>query len=75
MAKPQTIRLHQDIKADFDKMSAAQDFGVQKYSNEHILHYLAQKYYKSPKTIENIVFGRIELSTGNDCPQLSMFKN
>jgi hypothetical protein len=39
-------------------MSAVKAFGVQKYTTDFILATLAQKFYKSPKTIENIVFNR-----------------
>lgn len=57
-AKETTIRLHQDIKKEFDKMSNVKEFGVRKYSVEYILQSIAHKFYKSPKTIENIVFNR-----------------
>ena len=53
-----TIRLHTDIKKDFDKMSNIQEYGVQKFTTAYILNHIAKKYYKSAKTIENIVFNR-----------------
>ena len=56
--KPSTIRLHSDIKKDFDKMSNIKEFGVSKYSTEYVLNFLGNKYYKSAKTIENVVFNR-----------------
>ncbi len=56
--KPSTIRLHTDIKKDFDKMSNIKEFGVSKFSTDYVLNYLGNKYYKSAKTIENIVFNR-----------------
>lgn len=56
--RTQTIRLHQDIKKEFDKLSRIEEFGVQKHSTLWILSAVAQKFYKSPKTVENIVFGR-----------------
>lgn len=58
MARELTIRLHRDIKKDFDKLCSIKEFGVQKHTLEWILNTVAIKYYKSPKTIENIVFGR-----------------
>ncbi len=60
--KQTTLRLHQDIKKDFDKLSNVREFNVQKYSNEYVLHTLAMKYYKSVRTIENIVFNRTNVS-------------
>jgi len=56
----QTIRLHNDIRADFDRLSSVTEFGVQKHTTAWILNYLAKKYYRSSKTIENIVFNRIK---------------
>lgn len=59
--RPQTIKLHQDIKAEFNKLSNVREFGVQKHSIEWILNKVAEKFYKSPKTIENIVFNRVAI--------------
>lgn len=70
-AKESTIRLHQDIKKDFDKLSAVKEFGVRKHSIEWILNKVAHEYYKSPKTIENIVFGRT--ITANLAPSPTLF--
>ena len=56
----QTMRLHNDIRADFEKMSNVTEFGVQKHTTVWILNYLAKKYYRSAKTIENIVFNRVK---------------
>lgn len=66
-----TDRLYQDIKRDFSKFSAIKEFGVQKYTNDWILAKLGNKYYKSPKTVENIVFNRLAYATS----QLSMFSS
>lgn len=59
-SKPTTIRLHQDIKKEFDKLTQIREHGVRKYSIEYILGEIAHKFYKSPKTIENIVFNRTQ---------------
>ena len=59
-AKETTIRLHQDIKKEFDKLTQVKEHGVRKYSIEYILQEVAHKFYKSPKTIENIVFNRTQ---------------
>lgn len=68
--RPQTIKLHQDIKSEFDKLSNVREFGVQKHSVEWILNKVAEKFYKSPKTIENIVFNRVANTRSNT--QISM---
>ncbi|MDM1396559.1 hypothetical protein HX049_05165 [Myroides odoratimimus] len=58
MARELTKRQHIDIKKEFDKLCSIKEFGVQKHTTEWILNTVAAKFYKSPKTIENIVFGR-----------------
>lgn len=60
--KANTVRLHLDIKKEFDKMSNVREFGVQKYSTDYILNFVATKYYRSAKTVENIVFNRVNYS-------------
>lgn len=57
--REQTIRLHAAIKDDFDKLSNVKEYGVQKYTNEYIFNKIADKYFKSVRTVENIVFGRV----------------
>lgn len=69
-AKPTTLRLHQDIKKEFDKLSQVTEHGVRKYSIEYILNEIAHKYYKAPKTIENIVFNRTETIKSAATPNL-----
>lgn len=56
--RTQTQRQYEDIKKEFDKLSNVREFGVQKYSLEYILRKVAHEFYKSPKTVENIVFNR-----------------
>ena len=56
--KDTTIDLYRAIREDFKEYSDKKEFGVTKYSNAWIMHKLASKYYKSPITIENIVFHR-----------------
>lgn len=58
MARELTKRQHIDIKKEFDKLCAIKEFGVQKHTTEWIINTVAVKFYKSPKTVENIVFGR-----------------
>ena len=64
-----TDKLYNDIKRDFEKYSKVKEFGVQKYSLPWVFAKLGDKYYKSPKTIENIVFNRIQRQTS----QLALF--
>lgn len=60
--RPQTIKLHSDIKTEFDRLSNIREFGVRKHDIQWILNKVAEKFYKSPKTIENIVFNRVDLA-------------
>lgn len=66
--KPETQRLYQDIHKAYEKLVNMRAFGVQKYSNEYIFRKIAHDFYKSPKTIENIIFDRV-----SDKNQLSLF--
>lgn len=56
--KDNTTRMHEDIKKEFNKLINIKAHGVQKFSNEFIYREVAHKFYKSPKTIENIIFNR-----------------
>jgi hypothetical protein len=62
-AKESTLRLHQDIRKEFDKLSSIKEYGVKKYSYEWMMAKIAHEFYKTPRTIENIVFNRVNLST------------
>lgn len=70
--KSETYRLHEDIKKEFDKLSSIKEYGVQKNSTVWILNHLANRFYKSPKTIENIVFGRTYVQK-SDVNQTALF--
>lgn len=61
IVKTDTERLYKDVKKDFSTLSGVKEFGVKKFSVEYVLAKVANKYYKSPKTIENIVFNRIKI--------------
>jgi hypothetical protein len=54
--KGNTLLLYRDIHSDFEKFSNIKEFGVAKFSTAWIFGKLGKKYYKSPRTIENIVF-------------------
>jgi hypothetical protein len=68
-----TDKLYSDIKKDFDKLSSTKELGVKKFSTEFILAKLAAQYYKSPKTIENIVFNRVANTDKKQSEQLVLF--
>lgn len=57
--KQTTQKLYEDVREDFNKLADVKEFGVQKYTTAFIFEKLALKYYRSPKTIENIVFCRV----------------
>ena len=56
--KETTNRLYANIRKEFTKLSNIREFGAKKYSDQYIFAKLANQFYKSPKTIENIVFNR-----------------
>lgn len=71
--RPQTINLYQAIRSEFERLSNIKEFGVTKYSTDWMLHYVAHKYFKSPKTVENIVFNRVHYTDSSDNAQQSLF--
>ena len=71
-AKVITHKLYADIKKDFAKYSNIKEFGVQKFTNDWVFGFLGDKYYKSPKTIENVVFNRVALNSA-DTSQIKLF--
>lgn len=56
MAKETTRELYRAIRQDYNKLSELREFGAKKHTLAWVLGKLAKKYYKSPRTIENIVF-------------------
>jgi hypothetical protein len=67
-----TFLQYEAIRKDYLKFLDVKENGIQKYTQEWILMKLGEKYFKSPRTIENIVFHR----TGTEKPgmvQLDMF--
>ncbi|MFA7444542.1 MAG: hypothetical protein WCY89_01215 [Flavobacteriaceae bacterium] len=54
----QTKELHNSIKKEFARLSNKKEFGVPKYTKAWILNKLANDFFRSPKTVENIVFER-----------------
>lgn len=57
--KQVTIDLHNDIRKDYERMSApCPKYGVQKHTDKWLFNELASRYYKSPATIEKIIYNR-----------------
>lgn len=60
LRKKTTLAFYQAIRKDYAHMSGMDGkYGVRKYSDAYIFSILGEKYFRSPKTIENIVFHRI----------------
>lgn len=57
--KPETERFYNTVREEFELMSSKKKFGARVYTNDYIFAYLANKHFKAPKTIENIVFNRV----------------
>lgn len=57
--KPDTVRFYSDIRAEYKRLRGVLKNGVRLYSEEYIMAELSKKFYRSPRTIENILFNRI----------------
>lgn len=57
--KPQTSRFYSDIRAEYKRLSSIKKEGVKKYSEEYIIATLSAQFYRSSRTIENIVYFRV----------------
>lgn len=57
--KARTQEMYEDIRKKYKELSEIKSHGVQKYSHDYIVITLANKFYRSPKTIENIIFNRV----------------
>jgi len=53
-----TERLYTSIRKEYEKLKNIKSHGVQRYSEVFIVSKLADKFFKSQKTIENIVYFR-----------------
>ncbi len=56
--KETTNQFYQSVKNEFVKLSSVKEGGVAVYSQDYVLLRVAKKFYRSPRTIENIVFDR-----------------
>jgi len=59
MHKDKTLKLYEAIRKEHDRLLHVKEFGVQKHTDGWIRNFLAEKFYKSTATIENIIFHRV----------------
>lgn len=57
--KESTKRQYLSIRNEYTKLNQVKEFGVQKYSNAWIVNKLADRFFKSAGTIENIIYHRV----------------
>ena len=57
--KETTIQQYDAIRSEYAKLAEQKEFGVQKHSTDWIICKLAKKFFKSPATIENIIYYRV----------------
>lgn len=57
--KTTTLKFYQDVREAYLKWSERREGGKKIYTDEYIFMKLAERFYRSPKTIENIVFHRV----------------
>lgn len=57
--RPATVQLYADIRKEYNRMKNIKKGKVALYSADYIMQEVGRKFYKSPKTIENIVFNRV----------------
>lgn len=57
--KPTTEKRYEAVRLEYKRLSEIKEFGVQKHSFDWIVANVAQKYYYSPATVENIIFNRV----------------
>lgn len=62
MAKQTTEEFYKTIQEEYRRMSAPdRKLGVQKYTDKYIFAKLAQKYFRSARTIESIIYSRVKV--------------
>jgi Mn-dependent DtxR family transcriptional regulator len=54
-----TLKLYDDIRKEHDRLVSITEFGTQKYTDSWIRNTLAERFYKSVATIEDIIFYRV----------------
>lgn len=58
--KERTHQVYEEIRKEYKKMRDKRKNGVRLYSDEYVLFAIGKKFFRVPKTIENIVFHRIK---------------
>jgi len=59
LKRGETHRLYTDIRNEYKRLSSQRRHGQRVYTDEYIFAVLSQKFYRSPRTVENIVFFRV----------------
>jgi hypothetical protein len=59
LRRQSTDLLYLAIRKEYTRMRGIKRSGVSLYSQEWIIKEVAKKFFKSPKTIENIIFNRV----------------
>lgn len=57
--KRTTEKRYEDVRSEYRRLSEIKQYGVQKHSFDWIVANVAQKFYYSAKTVENIIFNRV----------------
>ena len=57
--KENTKQNHLDIRKKYHELARTMEYGVRKYNDAWIVRKIAKQFYKSPKTIENIICHRV----------------
>jgi hypothetical protein len=57
--KETTRQQYYAIRNEYTKLTEQKEFGVQKHSTNWIICKLAKMFFKSPTTIENIIYHRV----------------
>lgn len=57
--KELTQKFYSDVQKEYKRLKGKKKMGIPFYSEAYILALLAEKFYRSPKTIENILYGRV----------------
>ena len=59
-AKRTTKEFYRTIQQEYQRLSAPdRKLGVKKYTDKYIYAFLAENYFRSPATIEAIIYNRI----------------
>lgn len=58
--RERTLQFYAQVREDYEKMAKVEKNGAPYYHPQQILITIALKHFRSPKTIENIVFYRVK---------------